>query len=200
MAILECGAALEAFWLVAQHFYKIRGFGLAVLGVMIVVAAAVAAGVGAMRPYWDGPLRGALLFNQYTYLGLLVITLLSFAFFWQFSRVPVRPNATRHLLALAILFAAFFVGNFLGQISEGQSRFQANLVIDLGTIVAYGWWAIRTTAKGENLPFSKPPALSPDEFAAAEATEEQAARDVSRASSKALSKALRRWRNRPAGR
>jgi hypothetical protein len=116
---------------------------------------------------------------------------LSLAFFRQFSGVPVRPNATRHLLALAILFGSFFVGNFLGQTSHGHWRFLANLVIDTGTIAAFGWWALRTTTAGERLPFSKAPALSMEEFAAAEANEEQAARQIRRASSEALSKVLR---------
>jgi hypothetical protein len=200
MAILQCGAALEAFWLIARHFRNIRGFGFALLGVMTIVGAAVAAGVGAMRPYWEDPLRGAILFNQYTYMGLLVITVLSLAFFWQFSGVPVPRNASRHLLVLAILFASYFFGNFLGQISKGRWPFQANLVIDVGTVVAYAWWAIGITEEGDRLPFSKAPPLSKDDFAAAEATEEKAARDVNRASSKALWKILRRWRTRRGGR
>ncbi len=65
-------------------------------------------------------------------------------------------------------------------------------MIYLGVIAAYGWWAVRITEEGERPPFSKAPLLSKDEFAAAEASEEQAARNVSRESSKALSKVLRK--------
>jgi hypothetical protein len=191
MALLGAGAAVEAFWRVAAHFRNIRGFGMILLGVMVSVAATVAVGVGLLRAHWNGPLRGALLFNQYTQLGLLVITLLSLAFVWQFSGVPIRPNAIRHLLALAVLFGSYFVGNFLGQASHGEWRFLPNLVINVGTVVAYGWWAIRTTAAGERLPFPKAPPLSMKEFAAAEAKDEQAAREISRVSAKALRKVFR---------
>jgi len=190
-AILEAGAALEAFWRIAAHFRNMRGFGVVLLGVIVSVAVTVSAGVGLVRAHWNGPLRGALLFGQYTQLGLLVITLLSVAFFWQASGVPIRPNAVRQLLALAILFGSSFVGNFLGQASHGQWRFLANLVIGVGTVVAYGWWAVRTTSAGERLPFSTAPPISMKEFAAAEATDEQAAREISRVSAKALRKVLR---------
>ncbi len=191
MAVMEACAALEAFWLVADHFRNIRGFGVALLGVITIVAATVAAGVGTLRTYWNGALSGAVLFNQYTYCGLLVVTLLSLAFFWQFSGVPIRPNATRHLLALAILFGSLFVGNFLAQSSHGEWRFMSNLVITAGTIAAYSWWAIRITADGERLPFPPSPPMSKDEFASAEATDEKAAREIRRASERALSKVLR---------
>jgi hypothetical protein len=161
------------------------------LAVMVGIAATVAAGVGLLRAHWNGPLRGALLFDQYTQLGLLVITLLSVAFFWQFSDVPIRPNATLHLLALAVLFGSNFVGNFLAQASHGQWRFLPNLVIGAGTIAAFSWWAIRTTSAGELLPFPQAAPLSMQEFTAAEAADEQAAREISRASAKALRKVLR---------
>ena len=191
VAILEAGAAVEAFWLVAAHFRNIRGFGWILLGVMMSVAATVAAGVGLLRAHWNSPLRGALLFGQYTYLALLVITLLSVVFFWQFSGVPIRPNATRHLLALAVLFGSNFVGSFLAQASHGEWRFLSNLVILVGTVAAYSWWAIRTTSAGELLPFPKASPLSMQEFTAAEAADEQAAREISRVSAKALRKVLR---------
>lgn len=156
MAILGAGAALEAFWRVAAHFRNTRGFGIILLSVIVSVAASVAAWVGLLRAHWNGPLRGALLFNQYTQLGLLVITLLSVAFVWQFSSVPIRPNARRDLLALAVLFGAYFVGNLLGQAGRGEWRFLPNLLINVGTVVAYSWWAIRTTSGGERLPFPHP--------------------------------------------
>lgn len=191
MAILEAGAALEAFWRVAEHFRNMRGFGMVLLGVMCGFAIAVAVAVGALRTYWNDPLSGALLFSQSTHLGLLVLTLLSAAFFWQFSGVPIRPNATRHLLALTVLFGSLFLGYFFGQASRGQWRFLTNLSINLGSDIAYTWWAIRTTRDGERLPFSKPQPLSIDEFAAAEAADERDAREIRRASAKALSKVLR---------
>jgi len=191
LALLAAGAAIEAFWRVAEHFRNLRGFVAILLGVMVSVAVTVAAGVGLLRAHWNGPLRGALLFDQYTQLGLLVITLLSVAFFWQFPGVPIRPNATRQLLALAILFGSYFAGNFLGQAGRGEWRFLPNLVIATGTVVAYGWWAIRTTSAGELLPFPQPRPLSMPEFAAAEATDERAAQEISRASAKALRRVLR---------
>jgi hypothetical protein len=191
MALLGAAAALEAFWRVAGHFRNIRGFGMILLGLMVSVAAAVAAGVGLMRAHWNGPLRGALLFDQYTQLGLLVIALLSVGFFLQFPGVPIRPNAILHLLALAVLFGSSFVGSFLGQASQGQWRFLTNFVIAGGVIVAYTWWAIRTTAAGELLPFPPAPPLSMKEFTETEAADEQATREISRESAKALRKVLR---------
>jgi hypothetical protein len=199
MALLGAGAALEAFWRVAAHFRSLRGFGLILLGVMVSVAATVAVGVGLLRAYWNGPLRSALLFNQYSQLGLLVLTLLSMAFVWQFSGVPIRPNTTRHLLVLAVLFGSYFAGNFLGQASHGEWRFLSNVVINVGTVVAYGWWAAWTRSDGELLPFPKEPPLSMIEFAAAEATDEQAAREIRRVSANALQKVLRPTRIGQAG-
>jgi len=192
MAILEAGAAVEAFWLVAAHFRKIRRFGMVLLGFIVCLAATVAYGVGLVRAHWNGPLRGAVLFGQYTHLGLLVVTLLSVIFFWQFRDVPVRPNASRHLLVLAALFGSYFIGNFLAQASHGQWRFLSNLVIASGTIVAYGWWALRTTAAGEVLPFAQAPPLSKSEYAAAKADDERTVHEINRVSVKALRRMLRR--------
>ena len=105
MAILEGGAALEAFWRVATHFHKMRNFNLIFLGLIVSVATGVSVAVGLVRVHWNGPLRGALLFGQYTQLGLLVVALLAVAFFWQFRDVPVRPNATLHLAAFLRSFS-----------------------------------------------------------------------------------------------
>ena len=71
------------------------------------------------------------------------------------------------------------------------SRGDADGYAGVGTVVAYGWWVVRTTSRVELLPFSPRASLSMDEVAAAEAAEQQVAREISRVSVKALRKTLR---------
>jgi hypothetical protein len=189
--ILQAAAAIEAFWGLARHFRGIRNFGWALLGVILIVAAAAAATLGLMKTHWNSPLRAPLLVDQYTSLWLVFTAMLSLAFFKQFPKVPVRPNAIHHLAALTALFASNFVGYSIGQLSHGELRFLTNLVIACGVLSAYTWWALKITRDGERLPFAVPSALTKQEFEAAEAAHRQSTRELKQAGSEALRRMFR---------
>ncbi|SRR5258706_5850934 len=191
LVFLEAAAAIEAFWGLALHFRNIRRFALVLMSIIVVVSAGASAAVSLLRVHWNGTLSTPLLIAQYTQLGLLLTTLLCLAFFWQFQGVPIRPNAIRHLLALSALFLFFFTGNFIGNITRGQWRFMANLVMTGGAVVAFGAWALLMNRAGEALPFPSAPPMSVEEFEAAEAEDTAANRELKRASSEALRRVRR---------
>jgi hypothetical protein len=191
IAALQAGAAIEAFWGLARHFRGIRNFAWALLGVILTVTGAAAASVSFLRARWDSPFEAPLLLDQFTGLWLVLTALLSLAFFKQFPKVPVRPNAIRHLAALSILFGANFIAYSMGQLSRGQWRFQTNFVIYCGAILANGWWALTINRDGERLPFAPPPPMTSQEFDAAEAAHRQSARELKQAGSEALRRTFR---------
>jgi hypothetical protein len=117
-----------------------------------------------------------------------MITLLSFGFFRQFPKVPIRPNAVRHLLVLSTLAFFFFAGRLIIFASGGKAKFLAQLVIAGGAVLAFGAWLVIMKRKGEDLPFEPEPPMPVEEFEAAEAEESKANRDLKRASSEALRK------------
>jgi hypothetical protein len=191
VAALQAAAAIEAFWGLASHFRGIRNFGWMLLAVILSVAAVAAASIWFFRTRWDSPLRVPLLLDQYTGLWLVLAALLSLAFFRQFPKVPVRPNAIRHLIALTILFGGNFIAYSISQLSRGQARFSTNLVIYCGAILAYSWWVLKINRAGEQLPFAPPPPRTNAEFDTVEAAHRHSARELKQAGSEALRRTFR---------
>ncbi len=166
IALLGACAAIEAFWRLALHFRNIRGFGSILLGGIAGVAAMAALAVTAINSEWTGWLRGPLRFEECVELGLMLVAILSLAFFRLVPSIPVRPNSIRHLLILVTLFGSQFAGNFIGLVSAGQWRFSANLTITAGLAVSYTLWVFLMKRAGEFLPFSAPPVMSAEEISA----------------------------------
>jgi hypothetical protein len=160
LAILGACAAIEAFWHLARHFRNVRSFGFILLGVISAVAALVALTVTVINSRWHGALSGALMFEECAELGLMLISILSLAFFRLLPSIPVRPNSIRHLLILFTLFGFAFAGNFVGLLSLGQWRFTTNLIITAGIALPYFVWAAVMKKSGETLPFPMPPLMS----------------------------------------
>jgi hypothetical protein len=129
LALLESGAAIEAFCGVARHFRNIRRFGLILMSIILAVSAAAAAIIFALPMRWQAPLSRAALISQYMELFLVLVTLMTFGFFRQFRKVPIRPNAVRHLLILSLLAGFFFAGRLIVYASAGHAVFASNLVV-----------------------------------------------------------------------
>ena len=157
---LQSAACVEAFWLLARHFRKTKVFGWVLLGALAIVGAAGSLALSAMNPLWNGVLRAWLIASQNVTLTLVVVGALSVLFFRSFATdVPIRPNAIRHCVTLSVLFGGGFLATFIGQASQGQARFLANLVLLSVTAVGYATWAGIIRRDGEQLPFSpRPPA------------------------------------------
>jgi hypothetical protein len=166
LALAGAAAAIEAFWRLALHFRNVRGFGLVLLGAIIGVAAIAGGCVTAMNSRWDGPLRGPLMFGECVELAIMLVAILSLAFFRLVPAIPVRPNSIRHLLILASLFGSSFAGSFLLLVTRWQQVFAANLTITAGMALSYWWWALRMNRSGEVLPFALPPVASAEQMEA----------------------------------
>jgi hypothetical protein len=188
LAILEFAAAVEAYWILAFHFRNIRRFGMILITIITAVSAAAAAVVFVLRNNWNEPLSRPILISQYAELFLVMVTLLSFGFFRQFPRVPIRPNAVRHLLVLSTLALFFFMGRLIVFASGGEAKFISQLVVAAGAVLTYSTWLVIMKPKGEDLPFAPEPPMPVEEFDAAEAEESEANRELKRASSEALRK------------
>jgi hypothetical protein len=186
MTILQAAAAIEAFWLLAGHFRGIRNFGWKLIGVILGVSAVAALAVGFLDRGWNNALRKPVLIDEYTALWMVLTAFLSIVFFAQFPNIPVRPNAVRHLKALSLLFGANLVGYSMLPISRGEWVFLTNLIVASGTVLAYGWWALKINRDGEILPFDPQPPMSNDDFDAAERQHRKASGELKRAGSEAL--------------
>jgi len=166
---LEAAACVEAFWILALHFRNVRIFGSAILAFAAALAAMLSfAAVASWSRWWANSFTATAILEQRVGLMLITIALLSLFFFQQFSSVPIRPNAKRHLALLGLLFGSTFAAGFFGQSERYLLRFLSNLAINLGTVLAYALWAVTMKPSGEQLPFSPPPVLPDAEFAAAE--------------------------------
>lgn len=166
IALLGACAAIEAFWRLALHFRNVRGFGSILLGGITGVAVIAALAVTAINSEWKGWLRGPIIFEECVELGLMLVAMLSLAFFRLVPSIPVRPNSIRHLLILVALFGSQFAGDFVGLVSRGQWRFTANFIITAGIAASYTVWALRMKRAGELLPFAVPPVMTAEEIAA----------------------------------
>jgi hypothetical protein len=191
IAILEALAVIEAFWLLARHFRKMRGFGWTVLGVIAAVSWLSIGAATFLRAGWNGPLTPLILFGMYTHIALLTAALLCLAFFKQFRDVPIRPNAKRHLFVLALFFATYFLATFVAQIVTQAWQSAPNFLISSGAILAFGRWVLVMNREGERLPFDARPEMSEAEFVAAEAQYERSGIDLQRAADEAMRKSLR---------
>jgi hypothetical protein len=187
-ACISAGA-VEAFWGLARHFRNIRGFGWALIAVIVSVSAAVAAFFEIYRPEWNGDMRAPALIGQFVNVALVLTALLSVAFFRQFRTTPVRPNAILHLRVLGLLFAFSSLGYFVGQASHGELPFTASLFLTAGPVVAYIWWLIGMKPAGDILPFA-PHIMSAEEYEASEAEHKKTADRLKQAGSEALGKTL----------
>jgi hypothetical protein len=181
--------AVEAFWGLARHFRNIRGFGWALIAVIVSVSAAAAGVIEIYRPAWNGDMRLPALIGQFVNVALALTALLSVAFFRQFRTTPVRPNAILHVRVLGLLFAFSATGYFVGQASHGQLPFTASLLLDAGPVVAYIWWLVAMKPTGDVLPFA-PHIMSAEEYEAAEAEHKKTADRLKQAGSEALRKTL----------
>ena len=188
VAVLEAAALIEAFWRVAANFRRIRGFAWALMAGLAGVSVLVAAGVGLIRANWNEPVRGAILFSMYTNVAMLITALLSIAFFRQFRRVPIPPNAIRHLAILSLLFASFFGPALLINITRGQYRYLPSFLTNGGITIACFWWVYAITREGENPPFEAQREMTSDEFDAAEARHRREASELKQASDTAVRK------------
>jgi len=195
---LQTAAAIEAFWILAGHFRGIRNFGWLLIGVILAISSAAAGAVSLLRPHWNNPLSGPLLLDQYVGLSLVLTALLSFAFFRQFPRIPIRPNAIRHLTALSVLFGSDFVGYSILPLSHGELKFLTSLVVATGGLVAYSFWAVSMNRAGEALPFP-PPMMSDKDYDASEQRHQRSARELRQAASEALRRMFRWKRNATRG-
>jgi hypothetical protein len=188
---LAAAAAIEAFWGVARHFRNIRGFGWVLIVIIIAVSAGAAEIVGIVRANWIGDMRTGLLVGQYVNVALSLTAILSIAFFRQFQKTPVRPNAILHLRVLGIIYGINAVGFFIAQISGGQQGFLSGAVLAASPTVTYLWWLTGMKPAGESLPFPAPN-MSTEEYEASEAKHGRTLRDLKRAASEALKKLFRR--------
>jgi hypothetical protein len=167
---LEAAACLEAFWILALHFRNIRLFGSIVLVFVASIGAALSYSVVAVwSRWWTSPFTQGAILMEHVALMLIAIALFSLLFFRQFSSVPVKPNAIRHLSILTLLFLSLFISGFFAQSDRHIRVFLANLAFSLGNFAAYGAWALLIRPSGERLPFSPAPPLLDGEFEAAEA-------------------------------
>ncbi len=151
--LLRSAAAIEAFWILAGHFRGIHNFARWLIAIILAVSAGAATSLGFFRVPWNDPLHDPLFVDQYTNLWLVVTALVSLVFFRQFPKIPIRPNAARHLVLLAFLFGSNFVGLSLGLESAGKWKYASSFVIVVGGILAFVAWALLMNRKGEDLPF-----------------------------------------------
>jgi hypothetical protein len=178
---LQSAACVEAFWILARHFRKTNVFGWVLLGALAVVGAAGSLALSAKSPAWDGALRPWLVASQNVTLSLVVVGAFAVLFFRSFANeVPIRPNAIRHNVLLSVLFGGGFVATFIGQASQGQARFLANLVLLSVTAIGYATWAWIVRRDGEQLPFSPRPAASAEELARSARELDQIIRETER--------------------
>ena len=191
VALVEAGTVIEAFWILASHFRKIRGFGWTLVGAIAVIAALAAGAVGVIRANWTGYFSVEILFSMYTHVGFLIAALLSFAFFRQFRGVPIRRNAIRHIFALSIYFGLFFVSALIMNRSRTRAALPANLAVNIGGILSFGWWAIAMNRAGEELPFEPPGEIPRAEYEALEAAHRGEVAKLKQAGDQAMRKALR---------
>jgi hypothetical protein len=193
MLFFEAAAAVEAFWIVAAHFRKVKIYGSVLLSLMVGISALGAWVVARWRGNWQSPLSTLVLAAQHIALGSLILVLLTLLWFRQPLDFPIRPNAIRHACVLVTLFGTAFLGNFLVQVgrSQNQWNFAGNLILTVGATVAYGWWAWAINEKGELLPYQPPPPMSKDQFEAADAADRETNRRLRQAGSESLEKALR---------
>ena len=102
---LEAAACIEGFWILALHFRNVKIFASIVFLFVATVGAALSYSVVAVwSRWWASPFTQAAILMERVALTLIVIALLSLLFFRQFSSVPIKPNAIRHLSILAFLF------------------------------------------------------------------------------------------------
>jgi hypothetical protein len=163
--ILETAVCLEAFWIVALHFRNVKIFGTGLLVLISLIGAGLSyALVAVWGGWWHTPFTTAAILVQRVGLALVLTGWLTAVWFRQFPTVPIKPNALRHLAILTILFGSFFVSGFFAQGDTNSWRFLANLVINLGTVLAFGFWAVFMIPAGESIPFEAPPSLSEADF------------------------------------
>jgi hypothetical protein len=193
MLFFEAAAAIEAFWILARHFRKIKIYGPVMLTLMVSASSLGTWLVARWRGNWQSPLNALVMAAQHIAFGSLVLVLLALWWFRQPLGFPIRPNAIRHACVLVTLFGTAFLGSFLVQVSRGkmQANFAGNLIITVGATVAYAWWARRMTATDEQLPHDPPVLLAPDQFESAEEADRAANRRLRQAGSRTLEKALR---------
>src|SRR5215475_6097857 len=113
MLLLEAAAAVEAFWILAVHFRKVRVYGSVLLGLMIGVSSVATWIIGRWRGNWQSPLNTLVLAAQSIAFGSLILVLLALFWFGQPLGFPIRPNAIRHGCILVVLFGTSFLGHFL---------------------------------------------------------------------------------------
>jgi hypothetical protein len=191
--LFEAAAAIEAFWILATHFRKIKIYGPVMLTLMVAVSSMGTWLVARWRGNWQSPLNSLVMAAQHIAFGSLVLVLLALWWFRQPLDFPIRANAIRHACVLVTLFGTAFLGSFVVQVnrSRSQANFAGNLIITVGATVAYAWWARRMTEGGEALPFDPPAPLTPDQFESAEAADRAANRRLRQAGSRTLQKAFR---------
>ena len=164
--VLQAAACVEAFWILARHFRKTNVFGWLLLGALAVVGAAGSLALSATNPPWTGELRAWLIASQHVSIALVVVAAFALLFFRSVANdVPIAPNAIRHTIILAVLFGGGFAASFIGQVTQGQARFLANLVLLSVTAVGYAAWAWIMRVDGEQLPFPPRPPASKEELA-----------------------------------
>jgi hypothetical protein len=186
---LNALVAIEAFWGLARHFRDIRGFGWALLTIILAVSAGTAGILGILRATWPSPFQWGFLLGQFGNLALFLTALLSRAFFQQFRQIPVRPNAVIHLRVLGLLYGFVGFGFFIGQITKAQWPTLSALPLVAGPQVAYIWWLIAMRRAGEELPFASP-VMSAEEYDASKSANEKRADQIKQAGSEALDKTL----------
>jgi hypothetical protein len=189
-AAVSAAAAIEAFWGVARHFRNIRSFGWILITLIAAISAGAAGLVGILRSSWSDSLGGALLVGQFVNIALFLTAILSVAFFRQFRKTPVRPNAILHLRVLGVLYGIVSAGYFVGRMSSGQWAFLTGFLIISSPLIAYLWWLIGMKPAGEALPFEAP-VMSAEEFEAAESVHQQNSRRLTREASEALKRIFR---------
>ena len=166
---LEGAACTEAFWKLAFHFRNVKIFGTIVFSFIAIMAVGLSYSLVAIwTGRWEsGVLRTAILMEEIA-LASIVVALLSYLFFRQFPSVPIRPNATRHLYVLVLLFGSQFASAFFAQSSQRTWVFLSNVLINVANLT-YAVWAVVIRPSGEELPFPAPAPLSPEEFNAHDA-------------------------------
>jgi hypothetical protein len=188
--LLQAAAVIEAFWILADHFRGMYHFARRLLVTILSISALTAGIVGLMKAQYKGPIRGAVLVDQYVSLWLVFTAIFCAIFFRQFSEYPIRPNAIRHLKVLTLTFGLNFLGNSILLISPGSDsalRVVSFVLFAINGPATYFLWGILMDRAGEKLPF-EPPTMSDDDYNNAEAKHKRAALELRRAGSKAFRK------------
>lgn len=166
IAVLEVGATWEVFSLRTKQYGGLKAFGRSLLGLVILLALALALfliGPESRAPGLASIAKTAAILKRTVDTSLALFLLTAGSLFLYFHETPVARNLARHFRTLGIYFTAVGAGFLAGNLIGRGAFTLVNLWFESISIVCFGLWIRAFRREGENTPRLPPP--TPEERA-----------------------------------